>query len=412
MLSLYFNCRLTEQRRAPDKLDSGYFYPVTYPQRAGTEALSQYEVLLKALSSYAVIKFDVAIFNMAIDFSDDSMQEELKRLILGGYSAKKVIIRFTRPSTVEGWKRDVTEASTLIETNSPVLVVMNHDHPFIDYTPDVFTALVEKVFPESESNFGKVLYYSHAPEVISWAVNGRGDTKFTRQCGGIFKSDVINHWIDSICVMTLATLGHIWSSAKYNGSYIGRIDWLSVEYSRLGLTAYVFPREFFKHFDGYGHLTGMRLISDISTAKSTALHFPSDGDINEIMDFYYQRWVDCYLLAVRDSLRSGNFFVASTKSLFVKAIEESLDLFRIGYLEADVTEGLIHEQRMNTIEAALRSRIYYFGNHLFDTLNTDIRLLEGDAVDKFKKLIPFLFISLVITLKRLVSRLSRIERAP
>ena len=405
MLSLYFNCRLTEQRLTVDSSDSGYFYPVTYPQRVGTEIFNQYAVLLKTIESYAVFKFDTIIFNFEIDFIDDKIKEELKKLITDNYSANKIIIKMTRPSTVKSWIKDTADASAQIKKNSPVLVVMNHDHPFVDYTPHEFSVFVDKVFSDSENNLGKALYYSHAPEVISWAVNGRAGTKYIKNNESIYKSGVIDYWIDTICVMTMETLAHVWSRAKFSGPYIGRLDWHGVEYSQLALTTYVFPREFFKHFDGYGHLTGMRLISDIGNTKSMALQYPSKNDESSLVDFYYQRWLDTQLLSVRDSLRSGVFAVASTKSLFTKAIEESLDLFRVGYLNADVAAGLIDERRMLIIEGALRSHIYYYGNFLYDVIKTDILLMEGDAISKFKKFLPSSFIVGLIFLKRGVSRL-------
>lgn len=409
MLSLYFNFRLTEQRINHDGRDSVWFYPVTFPKRGGAGPLSQYVVLLKTIESYAVLKFDTIIFNIAVDFIDVNSEEEIKKSIKDNYSANKVILRFTRPSTLEEWKRDVAEVSSLIEKDSPVLVVMNHDHPFIDYTPDVFNVIVENVFPKSENNFGKVLYYSHAPEGISMAVNGLSSTKYIRQSGGIYKGEVINDWTVSIWVMTMPTLRHILSRAKCSGSsYMGRIDWLGVGYSQLALTTYVFPREFFKHFDGYGHITGMRLISDIRAAKSPVLKFPGDDEADGIVDFYYQRWIDCFLLVVRDALRSETSIGASAKSIFTKAIEESLDLFRIGYLEADAAAGLIHERRISALEGALRSHIYYFGNLLFDSIKTDILLIDGGGFYEFKKLIKKLMPSLLVkylrTLRTMVSR--------
>jgi len=413
MLSLYFNSRITEQSLIPDRIDSGWFYPVTYPQRVGTGSLSQYAVLLKTIESYAVFKFDTVIFNITIDFIDSQIEEELKKLITDNYSANKIIIRFTRPSTLDEWKKDVAEVSSLIEKNSPVLVVMNHDHPFIDYTPDVFNAVVEKVFPKSGNNFGKALYYSHAPEVISSVINGRSRTKYMRQSGGIYARDITDRWVVSIWVMTIETLGHILSREMCSGSsYMGRIDWAGVEYDQLTLTTYVFPREFFKHFDGYGHITGMRLISDISTAKSTVLQFPGDDDTNGIVDFYYQRWIDCFLLAVRDALRKETPSFASTNNIFKKAIEESLELFRIGYLEADVVAGLIHERRISALEGALRSHIYYFGNLLFESIKTDILLIDGDGFYKFKNLIKRYMPSLLLRiLKIIVTHLKNVRRA-
>jgi len=416
MLSLYFNCRVTEQSLILDRIDSGFFYPVMYPQRGGTGSLSQYAVLLKTIKSYAVFKFDVVIFNIALNFIDSHIEEEITKCITENYSANKIILRFTRPSTLDEWKRDVAEVSSLIEKDSPVLVVMNHDHPFIDYTPFVFNSVVEKVFPKSDNNFGKALYYSHAPEIISSVINDRSRTKYIRQNGGIYKREVTNCGVVSIWVMTIATLGHILSRAMCSGSsYMGRIDWAGVKYDQLTLTTYVFPREFFKHFDGYGHVTGIRLISDISTAKSTVLQFPGDDDANGIVDFYYQRWIDCFLLTVRDALRSKTHtdaLTTSTKSIFTKAIEGSLDLFRIGYLEADVAAGLIHERRINAIEGALRNHIYYFGNLLFESIKTDILLIDGDGFHKFKNLIKRHMPSLLLRiLKIIVTHLKSARRA-
>ena len=368
-------------------------------------------MLLKTIESYAVLKFDVIIFNIAIDLIDSHIEEELRKLITDNYSANKIILRFTRPSTLDEWKKDVAEMSSLIEKDSPVIVVMNHDHPFIDYTPDVFNALLEKVFPKSVNNFGKVLHYSHAPEAISSVVNDRSNTKCIRQSGGIYKREVTNRWVVSIWVMTIETLGHILSRAMCNGSsYMGRIDWAGVEYDQLTLTTYVFPREFFKHFDGYGHITGMRLISDIRTAKSPVLQFPGDDDANGIVDFYYQRWLDCFLLTVRDALKSQTYTGASTASKkrnFTKAIEESLELFRIGYLEADVAAGLINERRISVLEGALRSHIYYFGNLLFESIKTDL-LLAGGKFYKFKNLIKMLMPSLLLKYLRILrAKISR-----
>ena len=389
MLSLYFNCRLTEKRLTPDRIDSGYFYPVTYPQRVDTESLSQYAVLLKTIDSYAVFQYETIIFNIAIDYIDRNIENEIDCRVRENYSANKIVLKFTRPSTINEWMDDTEEALTLIDKNSPVLVVMNHDHPFIDYTPSIFTDLVEKVFPETENNLGKALYYSHAPEVISWAINGRTGTNFVRQCWGGYKSEKVNHWIDSICVMTLETLSDIWSKAKYEGSYIGRVDWPDVQYSQLALITYAFPREFFKHFDGYGHVTGMKLISDISSMKSTMLSFPYDSDTKGVVGFYYQRWLDCFSLSIRDTLRNQAYSVGSQKKIFVSAIEDSLDLFRVGYLEEDAKIGMIDKAQINIIECALRSNIYYFGNSIYDVIKTDILLMEGSVTDKIKRFLPY-----------------------
>ncbi len=389
MFSLYFNCRITKESVTLGKPALSFYFPVQYPKKIESNAISQYKVLVATIKSYSIFKFDTVIFNIAIDSINSGIEEELRNMIVNSYSANNLLVNFSRPSTVEGWLKDVREVSSLIKKNSPVIVVMNHDHPFIDYTQNVFNVLVEKIFPKSNDNFGKTLYYSHAPEVISWAVNGRIDTKFTKQPDGVFKSDVVDHWIDSICVMTMETLEHIWMRTKDDGAYIGRFDWPGVACSRLRITIYVFPREFFKHFDGYGHVTGIRLISEFNSDISPALRFPDGENISDLAHFYYQRWLDCFLISVRDKLRARNIFLTSTKSFFINAIEDSLHLFKKGYLEADVTSGLLREDHISAVEATLRSHVYYMGNSLYDAIKTDIDLLDGDELHALKKYILY-----------------------
>lgn len=384
MISLYFNCRITEQQLTPDIVNSGWFYPITYPKNINKERLSQYKILIKTVKSYSEINFEVAIFNIEIDYINDEIEHEIKDLINKNYNAKKIIINFTRPSTISEWIKNVSEMQLHIKKDTAVLVVMNHDHPFVDYTTNTFTKIVENVFTENEINYGKALYYSHAPEVISWAVNGHGVTKFSKQSDGVYKSNIVNNWLDCICIMTLETLKNIWEQAKYEGEYIGRFDWRGVSYRQLGITIYVFPREFFKHFDGYGHVTGIRLISEINSSISPNLNYIEGENINEKSYFYYQKWLDCCLLSVRDKLKVKEHSTESEKNKFINAIEESLELFKYGYLNEDMVSGIISEKDVSEIEAKLKSHIYYMGNSLYAALKTEIDLLnELEKKDKF-----------------------------
>jgi hypothetical protein len=77
MLSLYFNCKLTGKKLTADRLDSGYYYPVTYPKKMGVEEFNQYKVMLKTIESYAVFKFDIVIFNLDIDLLDEDLKKEV-----------------------------------------------------------------------------------------------------------------------------------------------------------------------------------------------------------------------------------------------------------------------------------------------------------------------------------------------
>jgi hypothetical protein len=367
MISLYFNCKITENKLIPDNEKSGYYYPVIYPKSFQSKTISQYEVLKKTLASYNSLRFKVAILNIEIENIKDFIKDELTQIIKNKIKAEKLVINFHRPSNVEGWKKDTKLAMELIPKNDPVLVCMNHDHPYIDYSINFFSNNLDLVFPRHENNFKKVYYYSSIPEVTSWIFNDR-IKKFKKLKLGLYVSNKIESWVDSLCVMTLETLYHIWEKIKYEGSYIGRFDWLNVKYSNLNLTYYASPREYFKHYDGYGHVTGMR----ISSQDALLLKFPEIKDEVQLTKFYYERWLDIYLIAIRDTLSQKYFTFYSKKKLFIQAVEISLKSMDECYLLSDLNEGLLNNEEYSTVKIKIRSHIYYMANNLISEIYTDI----------------------------------------
>ena len=82
MISLYFNCFLTEN--TTDQLsdgDRGFFYPVTYPRPLNVESISQIDILIKVIKSYSTIEFDVVVFNLDIPFATEEIRNTIKNLI-------------------------------------------------------------------------------------------------------------------------------------------------------------------------------------------------------------------------------------------------------------------------------------------------------------------------------------------
>ena len=70
MISLYFNCFLTEN--TTDQLSyghRGWFYPVTYPRPLNVESISQIDILIKVIKSYSTIEFDVVVCLLDNDFN-------------------------------------------------------------------------------------------------------------------------------------------------------------------------------------------------------------------------------------------------------------------------------------------------------------------------------------------------------
>lgn len=382
---LYFNCRITGTILTTNSKVSPYFYPQVYPkQQCSQSPASQLDILVTTIESYSKMVFEHAIFNLEIDNSDEDIINKLHETIYKNFPKTKIILNFTRPSTLAQWKADIKKLRRTFDFNKPVLVVMNHDHPFVDCNSNCLEYCMKLVFSPNNSNFGKIFYYSHAPEVISWAINGRGKIRFKELSHGIFESSIVNGWIDSIGIMSLETLEHIWSKIIFNGEYIGRFDWFDVTFDKLNLRTYVFPREFIKHFDGYNHITGMRLISELRSSQKYPQNFPTHEDYGFLIEYYYQKWLDSFIIAVRDSVNLNHSFCTSSRDVFIKAIERTIDLFIIGYLNMDSMLGLIDPTLQISIENSLRNKIYFNGNSIFQVISTDIELSKDSRYMRLK----------------------------
>ena len=404
MIALYFNCRITNKQLVPNSKSSGYFYPIVYPQDDVIfNKYSQYEILLQTLTTYSKIKYTDVILNIEIDGVTQSIKEEIDSIVNRSFRAKTIKINYSRPSSRAAWLDDINKVGAEIGLDNPVLIVMNHDHPFVDYTDKIFNDVVNSIFLDTNTNFCKALYYSHAPETISWALNGRIGTLFERNDQYIFESQPIHNWLDGYSVMTMATLKHIFHKAHCSTEYMGRYDWAGVKYGNLNLKTFVFPREFFRHFDGYGHTTGIRLFSSCELKVSpNELNFSNMSE-DQIIYFYYQKWLDCFLLMIRDSVQIKSIF-KSERNAFITAIETSLEVFLSTYIKKDAATQLIDESSIDRILLGLQNKIWFNANDIFNRILIDIKLNNISKINKLRsKLIVNKF---VIKLKFLISKWS------
>lgn len=397
MISLYFNCRVTGKNLISNGVGSGFFYPIIYPKNSRDLSFTQTEILLEVIKSYSSIEFDIAVFNISIDAQDDGISMSITEVIEEYIRANKIIVSFVRPSSLKEWQCDLVRVSELIGPNSPVLVVMNHDHIFVDYTPMVLGQIIEKIFPESNDNFGKALVYSHAPESIAELINNR----YCLSRNGIPYKQKDSKHLSSILVMTLETLNSYISCINKSNDYIGRlIDWPGVTYKSFTLKVFNFPREFFRHFDGYGHITGLRSLED-SRRSMNAVQFPDVMlGIPTLAEFYYARWINCFMIYIRDELAVNRGLCSIEKDIFVCAIENSLNLFQRGYIDADCESGILPVVLRNQLDNAVRSQIYYHANELHVMLANEIALMHTSKsrkvykilINQIKNLMPFEFI--------------------
>ena len=395
MLALYLNCKITYKSLIKNSSASGYFYPIVYPQKNNYYEISQYEILLKTLESYTKLKFTHAIFNIEIVGITKSIKNELE-LIIKKINAKYIKINYIRPSTKDAWIEDIKKNIEIVGKNCPVLVVMNHDHPFVDYTDRVFIDLVNSIFSKNNTNFQKTLYYSHAPESVSWALNSKIGTLYKLIGNNVYKSQPINNWLDGYSIMSLETLQHIFSKANCKDIYLGRFDWPGVKYNELNLTNYIYPREFFRHFDGYGHVTGIRLFSNNIITDINKHNDTNKFNKEDLINFYYQKWIDTFLLMIRDKIHSESIFL-SERNLFIAAVENSINIFNQTYVLNDIKYNLILDFDEDEILLSLKNKIYYSANYIFYNIVIDNKLSRISYINRIRSIL--LINKLIIKLK-------------
>jgi hypothetical protein len=387
MINLYFNTKISKE--SSNRNSGDYFYPVTYPNNTSKE--DPLDILLLTIKSYSPLDFEHAFFNIHLEGAYLEQENLIREVIKASLKAKNLHINFTRPSTLSDWKTSVEDLIKLIGGDDPLLVAMNHDHLFIDYTPLPFIEAVSTIF--KKESFKKVFYYSHAPELLSWTLNGKDRGVYTNIGNYLYKSSEIDGWLDSFCVMTPKTLLHIFNCALSNSSYMGRIDWPGVRYRKLDLYAYIFPREFFKHYDGYGHITGIRLISGIHDLQETR-----PGNLSQIeqRNFYYQKWLDVSLIALKDRLAVIKH--SALKITYINSIDELFKIFKFCYLDKDRDLGIISSDEYEALVDSVYERIYFNANDVLMQIELDNRLQKRLEQFGLASLLP-------LSLKRFIKNL-------
>jgi hypothetical protein len=386
---LYFNSKITVENLTQDYTRGDYFFPIVYPKK-NINGISKYRVLCETLRTYSIFNFSKVIINIEIDNISIVEQNEFKQFIDELFNSDNLTLFFTRPSTLNSWIIDIESYNTQLDFNEPVLVVMNHDHPFVDYQAFTFINCIENIFTSGVSNKYKVFYYSHSPEVCDWAINGRGKVKFSNINDGLYISSEINDWIDSIVVMTFETLLHIFKSAIFNSNeYIGRIDWPGVKYNNLSLIGYAFCREFFRHYDGYNHVTGLHLFEEFKSDQPLKTVFVAKKNTEELLNLYYSMWRINFLLALKTKLKNSSFWNVSQKDVLIDFMEDSFLIFEESYLNQDFLCGLINSEEKRILNLGLRNRVYYYANSIFNEIHVDIYIEKPSYYKQVKNYIRY-----------------------
>ena len=360
---LYFNTKIIAGNIYENNQNS--YYPTMNPKEE--VIVDKYEfnlnILKSTLKSYSKLDFIHAIFN--IEVLNSNHEKEIKDLIAKFFSKISVEIQFKRPSDIISWKKDIKRLSKYKHT--PIFTVFNHDHIFLDYQLDTFRSIVNEVFNGDSSDYKKIFYYSHIPEFLSKILNTNRFNKLKiNRINNLYSLKYINVNIDSFAIMTYDTLSYIFKSIIKYPNYIGRIDWQGLYFRKLKVEAFVYPREFFGHYEGYGHVTGTKLYKNLNIVNSI-----NKLSIEDKLEFYYSKWLNNSFLYIRDFVFSKFF---RPRFFFHKALENSFEIFKTSYLEEDLKYQIIDQTTFNILIPNLRSKIYRNANDIYLELKTDNEL--------------------------------------
>ena len=360
---LYFNTKIIAGNIYNNNQNS--YYPTMNPKEE--VIVDKYEfnlnILKSTLKSYSKLDFIHAIFN--IEVLNSTHEKEIKDLILKFFSKISTEIRFKRPSDIISWKKDIKRLSKY--KHIPIFTVFNHDHIFLDYQLDTFRSIVNEVFNGDSSDYKKIFYYSHIPEFLSKILNTNRFNKLKiSKTNNLYSLKYINLNIDSFAIMTYDTLSYVFKSIIKYPNYIGRIDWQGLYFKKLKVEAFVYPREFFGHYEGYGHVTGTKLYKNLNIVNSF-----NKLSIEEKLEFYYSKWLNNSFLYVRDFVFSKFF---RPRFFFHKALENSFEIFKTSYLEEDLKYQIIDQKTFDILIPNLRSKIYRNANDIYLELKTDNEL--------------------------------------
>ena len=392
MLSLYFNSRLTSLTpRASSGINFAGIWPTPYHSRFSRKPLSQLEVLKKTLESMKGFKFRLAYINLEIDDDiDETASLDIEDYVNNCIHAEKLILNRKRPSTKSEWEIDTEKFSMMCGKTEPVLVAMNHDYIFIDYDQDAMERVVDKIFGISEVNVSRV------PRVFEYAYPGTEMylDKYYRSAydttTASFKRRASSKEVAPIVVTNAQTLRKFASSIKNGHSvYIGRLmDWPGIKHQPFEVDIYRMPREFFRHYDGYGMVTGIQAISDLRNQDISPPEFNAEADVVKVVEFFYQIWVDTYLLFVRDYLRDRWRKRCKLSEIFREAVETTLFYFRKSHLE--LSEEKISQLPLPPEEIinCITSKIYAHALELITQIYFENIVLERESsfFDKIRRL--------------------------
>lgn len=427
-IGLYVNVLLT----GDPALKSEGLVPI-YPRRScPLDACDKVKVLKLSFDSIVALPISKIILNIEANGDFENAVEGIRFHVQECFPNAEIVKESKRPTTLEAWHDSTNFAESFFGTEMPILCFFNHDHIFVDFRHEPFIQCIETVFSDS-NNLEAYIIYSHAPEAISMSYDSQAYLSRLRCVPGmkinaapclpvndlLFKTTVYNHQ-DGIFVTTTAGLRKMWSKVISATDYMPRPDWPGVIFEDAKFEIFYGRREFFRHFDGYGHITTLRnslaldLVGFGSEKARIPRHIPRafggsqsklhDHDLTKEADSYTEIFFDNYCVAARDALFAQLFGLGQSKN-GKQLIEDLFSLFSKAYLENQGELDHLSESQRHHLASMVMHRISSSANIFYRDLLADCSFWNPFLSAKRSN--DFISIENVLFLRKICTRILR-----
>ena len=329
------------------------------------DSLKKVDVFKMQLCSMKTLPITRIILNVASSNEFSSDIPSLYAYANEMFPNAEIVREQERSTKLDQWRMSSNTAVDFFGVDTPVIWVFNHDHIFVDYRPDPFINSINTTL-ELYDKKPFFLMYSHAPEQIAFNFDASSykrrlailfgtDFGFHDNCellpNGLYRSRRTGS-IDGFFVTTPRAIRWLWNSAIWNGDprfieYAPRPDWRGVSFPGIVVELISSTREFFRHFDGYGHVmtarnalvlqlnTNMNLFNRVAHHRPEVFHGKQVGDdiftLEDEALSYSEIFFDLMSIALRDQLLTGHLTQKTDKVMTI--IERLYQIFKCQYLE-------------------------------------------------------------------------------
>jgi hypothetical protein len=247
---LLYNVYLDDKIRLP-----GTFYRGNYG-----DFNNSIDVFKYALSSVVdIYPWTKVIINVELNPTLTYREEELLTYIKKLFKNYYLILNNKRCEKQSDWKQLYNELN-----DDLIYYCCNHDHIFIDKDPYKFIEDIN-IFKSQFSEIEASLFFSHWTEYLILDTNKKqlstnneylDDSKYILHDNFLI---TLGNCIDSIQIITKKLYHAWWFIGEFNDKFLPRTDYANFngcEFPNKPIKFQLNPyREYFRHFDGYSHIT-------------------------------------------------------------------------------------------------------------------------------------------------------------